>query len=319
MQGGGQRGYRVDAETAAGGGLVPVTVNALTRNGITGTDDNTAQGGQLVTMEPEAYQVSGAVTQRMGALRRGNGNETGGVPFIATTLTAREGKGPDSDATTTLVGVDLAQVTSGQNRSNPQPGDPQPTLAAGGQASVAYALRRDPGGTGQGHNTNYVVDEPAVFQGQCTNVGPMGALRAGNGNETGGVPFTVSGAVTHALTSEGADASEDGTGRGTPVIAFGHTDSVGPRAGEQANTVRSGHNTGGGAVSSPAAVRRLTPVECERLQGYPDGWTAISAGREQSDSARYRQLGNSIAVPVFTWVAGGIAEYELSTIDRERE
>jgi DNA (cytosine-5)-methyltransferase 1 len=57
-------------------------------------------------------------------------------------------------------------------------------------------------------------------------------------------------------------------------------------------------------------VRKLTPVEWERLQGYPDGWTATSDGRPQADSARYRQLGNSVAIPVFTWVALGIAEYE---------
>jgi DNA (cytosine-5)-methyltransferase 1 len=57
------------------------------------------------------------------------------------------------------------------------------------------------------------------------------------------------------------------------------------------------------AAISTAAVRRLTPVECERLQGLPDGWTATSNGRPQSDSARYRHLGNSIAVPVFEWVA----------------
>lgn len=58
-----------------------------------------------------------------------------------------------------------------------------------------------------------------------------------------------------------------------------------------------------------ASVRRLTPVECERLQGFPDNWTAVSDGRPQSDSARYRQLGNSIAVPVFVWVAERIAKY----------
>ncbi len=59
-----------------------------------------------------------------------------------------------------------------------------------------------------------------------------------------------------------------------------------------------------------AAVRRLTPVECERLQGYPDGWTSVSAGVEQADSPRYRELGNSIAVPVFSWVMGRIVAYE---------
>lgn len=48
-------------------------------------------------------------------------------------------------------------------------------------------------------------------------------------------------------------------------------------------------------------VRRLTPVECERLQGFPDDWTA-----GQSDSARYKQMGNAVAVPVVEWVIGNI-------------
>lgn len=56
-------------------------------------------------------------------------------------------------------------------------------------------------------------------------------------------------------------------------------------------------------------VRRLTPLECERLQGYPDGWTDIgdwtdSRGklRKTSDSARYKALGNSIALPFWDWM-----------------
>lgn len=58
------------------------------------------------------------------------------------------------------------------------------------------------------------------------------------------------------------------------------------------------------------AVRRLTPLECERLQGFPDGWTDIGAWtdssgklhKESSDSARYKALGNSIALPPWKWV-----------------
>lgn len=50
-------------------------------------------------------------------------------------------------------------------------------------------------------------------------------------------------------------------------------------------------------------VRRLTPVECERLQGFPDDWTA-----GQSDSARYKQMGNAVAVPVVEWVIGNICD-----------
>jgi len=50
-------------------------------------------------------------------------------------------------------------------------------------------------------------------------------------------------------------------------------------------------------------VRRLTPTECERLQGFPDGWTARDdAGRPLSDTARYRLLGNAATVPVVAWI-----------------
>ena len=65
-------------------------------------------------------------------------------------------------------------------------------------------------------------------------------------------------------------------------------------------------------------VRRLTPMECERLQGYPDGWTDIgewtdSSGKklQSSDSGRYKALGNSIALPFWFWLLRRIsAQYE---------
>ncbi len=60
----------------------------------------------------------------------------------------------------------------------------------------------------------------------------------------------------------------------------------------------SGGRTHSRQVAGSFGVRRLTPVECERLQGFPEGWTA-----EQSDSARYRQLGNAVCVPVAEWIA----------------
>ena len=57
------------------------------------------------------------------------------------------------------------------------------------------------------------------------------------------------------------------------------------------------------AIGTASGVRRLTPTECERLQGFPDGWTD-----GQSDSARYRQLGNAVAVPVIRWIGERITE-----------
>ena len=55
-------------------------------------------------------------------------------------------------------------------------------------------------------------------------------------------------------------------------------------------------------------VRRLTPLECERLQGFPDKWTDIPwRGREHApDGPRYKALGNSMAVPVMRWIGEGI-------------
>ena len=51
-------------------------------------------------------------------------------------------------------------------------------------------------------------------------------------------------------------------------------------------------------------IRRLTPLECERLQGFPDGWTDIP---NASDSARYKSLGNSVAIPCVEFIMSRIA------------
>ena len=57
-------------------------------------------------------------------------------------------------------------------------------------------------------------------------------------------------------------------------------------------------------VETPLLIRRLTPLECERLQGFPDGWTELP---DASDSARYKALGNSVAIPCVEYVMRGIA------------
>jgi DNA (cytosine-5)-methyltransferase 1 len=55
-------------------------------------------------------------------------------------------------------------------------------------------------------------------------------------------------------------------------------------------------------------VRRLTPVECERLQGFPDGWT-----EGQADTQRYKQIGNAVAVPVVEWIVKQLVDYDKQT------
>lgn len=165
--------------------------------------------------------------------------------------------------------------------------------------------------------------------------------------------------VAHTLTGNGFDSSEDGTGRGTPLVpvAFSCKDH-GSDAGELAPTLRSmshdgSHANGGGQVAvafnlrgreggampevsdvaslraasggssrsyvASMAVRRLTPRECERLQGFPDDYTAIAvpmpgeASRLKitaADGPRYKALGNSMAVPVMRWIGERIEKYD---------
>jgi DNA (cytosine-5)-methyltransferase 1 len=93
---------------------------------------------------------------------------------------------------------------------------------------------------------------------------------------------------------------------------------------EGCTTLRAqGGDNGGGSENLIATaggknrklIRRLTPLECERLQGFPDGWTNIPGG---SDSARYKALGNSVAIPCVDFVLRGIA-YFLQRIYSEQE
>jgi DNA (cytosine-5)-methyltransferase 1 len=58
-----------------------------------------------------------------------------------------------------------------------------------------------------------------------------------------------------------------------------------------------GARDGKAIIGESSVVRRLTPTECERLQGFPDGWT-----EGQADSNRYKQMGNAVAVPVVQWI-----------------
>lgn len=72
-----------------------------------------------------------------------------------------------------------------------------------------------------------------------------------------------------------------------------------------ANTLDSDGRDG---IIFPTSVRRLTPRECERLQAFPDDWTRYSTDGEQSDSARYRQLGNAVTVTVAEWIGRRIMD-----------
>lgn len=148
---------------------------------------------------------------------------------------------------------------------------------------------------------------------------PRERKQNGIGGDTDPVVYTLTGrdqqGIAHTLTHEGHDASEDGTGRGTPIVAFDW------QANPCESMTISDQNTAALRTKrSPAAaftertragmtVRRLTPTECERLQGFPDGWTATGAsGKALSDSVRYRMLGNAVTVTVAAWIGQQIVK-----------
>jgi DNA (cytosine-5)-methyltransferase 1 len=88
---------------------------------------------------------------------------------------------------------------------------------------------------------------------------------------------------------------------------------------DQTNTLNTFDNTGDIRATelvvehdASTVVRRLTPVECERLQGFPDDWTRVVGRKVQSDSARYKQMGNSLAVPVVEWIARRLVQVDAS-------
>ena len=229
----------------------------------------------------------------------------------------------------------------------------------GGQVGIAYAIQEravadtncGPGGKGW-RDDGCAYTREARNKVQAVAVLPIDMRQASRGatmtnnrpeGSSGGAPGTgigefgdpsptistshppavcVTGEVTHTLKAEGFDASEDGTGRGQPIVPALY--SIMPmnsgkdykaREVEVAQPLMAGGpvggNQGGDYVMQPPemAVRRLMPVECERLQGFPDGWTLVpnSRGKPAADGPRYKQLGNSMAVNVMYWVGTRIA------------
>ena len=206
-------------------------------------------------------------------------------------------------------------------------------LGDSGAAPAQVLLEPDSGGRSAAPRVT-----PRAVSAADAGRGVVGTLLAHHGRLDRHLVVSTLGDVTHTLTAEGHDASEDGTGRGTPIIAATltagtsspgvsapgrrHEDDTNLVVGTFQKIIRpataehpdvwaprdvaatlSPFDLGSDSravelVATETTVRRLTPLETERLQGFPDDWTA-----GQADSPRYRQMGNAVAVPVFEWVA----------------
>lgn len=170
-------------------------------------------------------------------------------------------------------------------------------------------------GTG-GNNVPLVGEDPGVF---CIMGNAIDRQPHNGGNGIGyqeNIAYTVTTSDRHAIFSrqrtdmfqENEVASTESARQhkdATDLIMQPYQENVG-------TLVRSDHkgisnqyvNDDKCIVGGSNLIRRLTPLECERLQGFPDGWTNISTG---SDSARYKALGNSVAIPCVEFVMQGVA------------
>lgn len=218
-----------------------------------GVPDGGDTAGQLIahTLRGEGFDASEDGTGR-------------GIPLVASCKTAREGKGPDSDMTTTLIPFDT-NITSRENRANPQAGDPCHPIAAGAHPpAVAYGFRH----RASAHDQAPVLEEQ------------IPSLRA---------------------------ADDDGQSVYVDLqnMRLGREDLAGTLMTTEPS------RGGGSALLEQSRVRRLTPRECERLQGFPDDYTAIPyRGKPAADGPRYKALGNSMAVPAMRWIGERIEAVE---------
>ena len=234
---------------------------------------------------------------------------------------------------------DTTQITSPQNGSNPHWGDPCHPLAASAHTPSAVVKVLDTRGNGDGQIvptitgdresgiTDYTAIAVDLYNGAVT--GDTAAAITCRSTAPNSGPkviesYGIGNGQAHAYASKEKSGTLD-TMHDAQAVAIEYSGCLNPWD-TQARRVYGkdgtfpalpSRETAGGNQQAVLAgqrtrwiVRRLTPTECERLQGYPDGWTDIgewtdTKGKKHkpADSPRYKALGNSIALPQWFWIA----------------
>ena len=283
--------------------------------------------------------------------------ETFAVQPVAGTLTATYGEQSGQDLMDMSGGLQLAPIAfSSKDYGADCAVDLSPTLRAGGHSTshpnagvppaIAFNARQDP---------DCWLERTGPLD---TDGGTQAAAYENDGvpwRDAIGMPHwpeqvqCVTGEVTHTLKAEGFDASEDGTGRGQPIVTAFQTKGSNLDMGVISGTI--GTNCDRASGSAPMAqvgmaVRRLTPRECERLQDFPDDYTLIPGKRVKNvrpekldhdylkylarggvltfeqcmsaaaDGPRYKALGNSWAVSNVRWIGQRIDHALRSQIEK---
>lgn len=228
-------------------------------------------------IEPECYCLQGNMIGRGDK----NGPQGDGInEDVAYTLNTT-----DRHAVAYLP-FDKTQVTSKQNGSNPQWGDPCHTISSEGKPPHVVCMSE------YGNDRSCADDlSPTIKTSYPPNIVCMADASAKAAIDenlcdtlhVGGDPSFVAIEASNGEDVVGALCARDYKGVGSQYVSEGKVIAQQSR--------------------SSYVVRKLMPIECERLQGFPDGWTDIEfKGKPASDAARYKALGNSMAVPVMLWI-----------------
>ena len=193
---------------------------------------------------------------------------------------------------------------------------------------------------GTGGNNVPLVSKPIDSDSYCIAGNTINRQDHNGGNGCGvqeNISYTLTTSDIHAIcypprtyqNTVGALCVGDEKGNGNQYVSqdkcivdcekmmFGQSEFANYKEGCATLRAEGGDNGGGSEnlITTKNLVRRLTPMECERLQGFPDGWTKIE---KSSDSARYKALGNSVAIPCVDFIMHRIA-YFLRKFKEEME
>lgn len=180
-------------------------------------------------------------------------------------------------------------------------------LGGGSETIVAKCLTSRVGSAYDGQTEQFITEQQSVK-----------TITASYG--MGGVDYETKPLVFGAQnsSSQGDSVSEYVTPTldksKTPAVAFGIDHDLNAAKELMGPLIRGPQGAPRNAVSQEMAVRRLTPIECERLQGFPDNYTQIpwrnKAPEDCPDGPRYKAMGNSMAVPVMRWIGQRINKVE---------
>lgn len=204
---------------------------------------------------------------------------------------------------------DTTQLTSPQNGSNPHWGDPCHPLAASAHTPSAVVKVFDARGNGDGQIVPTITGD---HESRITDYTAI-AVDLYNGAVTGDTATAI---TCRSIASHSGPQVMESYGIGNGQAHASVTK-------EKSGTLDTMHDAQAVAIEHMELpkkiawiVRRLTPTECERLQGYPDGWTDIgewtdTKGKKHkaADSPRYKALGNSIALPQWFWIVQKMKPY----------